>query len=227
MPRIPEGRIINATVTKECDGKYYVSICSEEAEKEAFAHTGKEAGIDLGIRNLAVTSDGEIFDNPHSYERNLKKLRRLQRRLSRKQKGSHNREKQRTKVAALYKKIRNQRTDAIHKMTTSLVKNYDTICMEDLNVKSMVKNKRLARYISDASFGEIRRQFEYTCGWHKRKLIRVDRWYPSSQTCSECGYINKKTKNPAIRYWKCPECGKEHDRDINAAINILHKGISA
>ena len=185
---------------------------------------GTKVGIDLGIKNLAVTSDGEIFDNPHSYENNLKKLRRAQRRLSRKQKGSHNREKQRIKVACIHKKIHNQRTDSVHKMTISLVRKYDVICIEDLNVRGMIKNRRLAKSISDASFGEVRRQLEYKCGWYGRELIRVDRWYPSSQTCSECGHVNTKIKNPGIRYWKCPKCGKEHDRDINAAINILKKG---
>jgi len=225
FPMPVTGTIKHATVTREADGKYSVSVMCEVVKEDVLPKTGAYVGVDLGIKSLAITSDGKTYDNPRSYKSNLKKLKREQRKLSRKQKGSTNRTKQKKVLARLHRHIKNQRHDAIHKMTHQLVKEYDVICIENLNVAGMVKNHKLAQALSDASFGEIRRQLTYKAKWNNKKLVVIDRWVPSSQTCSNCGYINKDVKNLAVRYWKCPECGEIHDRDINAAKNILAEGM--
>lgn len=219
------GRILNATVTMDADGHYEVSLMQEVVIEKDTKKSGTAIGIDLGLKSLAITSEGITYDNPKTYKNNLKKLRRLQRNLSRKSKDSKNREKARKEVAKLHRRIRNQRVDAVHKMTRQLVDSYDVICMEHLHLTSMKKNKQLSRSISDASWGEIRRQLEYKCKWAGRTLVLVDPYFPSSQLCSECGYKNTDVKNLSVRYWKCPVCGKEHDRDENAAINILNEGL--
>ena len=224
FPMKVEGVIKNATVTRESDGTYSVSLMCEVPKPEIPEKTGKAVGIDLGIKTLAVTSDGKEYDNPRTFSRNRKKLAREQRKLSRKTKGGKNYAKQRKKVAKVHKKIRNQRLDASHKMTRELVNQYDVICIENLNVSGM-KRSKLAREISDASWGEIRRQLNYKSEWAGKKLITIDKWYPSSQTCSECGFINREVKDLKIRQWKCPNCGTWHDRDANAAKNILEEGL--
>lgn len=224
FPRVPEGRILNATIKREPDGTYAVTLICEEPRPEPLPKTGKNAGIDLGVKTLAVTSDGTEYDNPKTYDRNQKKLARAQRKLSRKTKDSRNREKQRVLVAKIHTKIHNQRLDAIHKMTHDLVTRYDVICMEDLDGKELMESK-IAREVSDASFGEIKRQLGYKTDWYGKQLVTVDRWYPSSQTCSECGQINRNVKDLTIRKWKCPICGTFHDRDLNAAKNILKEGL--
>ena len=224
LPRKPEGRILSAAVTLEADGRYTVSLLCEEPKPEEAEKTGKSVGIDLGIRTLAVTSDGKEYDNPKTFEKNRKKLARAQRKLSRKAKGSNNREKQRKITAKIQKKIRNQRVDAIHKMTHELVTEYDVICMEDLDVSGMRKG-HFAREVSDAALGEVRRQLKYKSEWAGKQLVTVDRWYPSSQACSACGFINTDVKDLKIRKWKCPVCGAWHDRDLNAAKNILNTGL--
>ena len=224
MPRRITGRILHATVMITA-GKIEISVQCETSIDYEYEKTGACVGIDLGLKTLAVTSDGAAFDNPKSYQKNLKRMKRLQRSLSRKSKGSKNRIKAKSKLNKLHKHIKNQRKDAIHKMTHTLVRDYDVICIEDLKPSNMIKNHHLAQAISDASFGEIRRQLTYKCEWHNKKLIVVDRWFPSSQTCSECGYQNHDVKNLGIRWWKCPVCGKEHDRDVNAAVNILREGL--
>ena len=218
------GVIKNATVTKEPDGTYSISLMCEVPRPEEKARTGKAVGIDLGIKALAVTSDGKEYENPKTYEKYEKKLAREQRKLSRKQMGSKNREKQRQKVAKIHAKIRNQRNDTRHKMTHELVEEYDIICIEDLNVSGM-KRSKLAKQVSDAGWGEIRRQLTYKSEWAGKRLITVDRWYPSSQTCNVCGCINTEVKDLKIRKWKCPCCGTWHDRDVNAAKNILEEGL--
>ena len=225
LPRKPKGRILSATITMTAAGEFRISIQFESILPQAYEKTGLAIGVDLGVKNLAITSDGTTYDNPKSYEKNQKRLKRLQRQLSRKPKDSKNREKSRKKVAKLHQHIRNQRKDATHKMTHDLVKKYDCICVEDLRPSEMVKDRRLSKAVSDANFGEIRRQLEYKCAWHQKKLIVVDRWFPSSQTCFKCGSRNRTVKNLGIRYWKCPHCGTEHDRDVNAAANILFEGL--
>lgn len=187
--------------------------------------TGAAVGVDLGIKDLAITSDGVKYPNNRYTYQAEKRLARLQRELSRKSNGSKRWEKQRIKVARLQEHIANQRRDNIQKITTELIRNYDVICIEDLNASGMVKNHHLAKAVSDASFCEFRRELEYKAKWYGKQISAIDRFYPSSQLCSHCGYQNKETKDLNVRSWVCPECGAVHDRDINAAINIRAKGI--
>ena len=225
VSRKVEGRVLSATVSQEASGKYYVSLCCTDVDIKPPPKTGAAVGIDLGIKDLAITSDGVKYDNLHSYRRNLKKLARLQRQLSRKSKGSRNREKARVKIARLHEHIANQRQDAAHKLSTQLIRENDIICIEDLAPKNMVRNHRLAKPISDAGWGEFRRQLQYKAEWHGKTVVAIDRFYPSSQICSCCGAQWSGTKDLSVRGWACPECGAQHDRDINAAKNILHEGL--
>lgn len=219
------GRILSVTVSKNPSGKYFVAICCTDVDIQPLNSTGALVGIDLGIKEFAITSDGQKFENPKYLSRSQKKLAKLQRELSRKPKGSKNREKARIKVARMHEHIVNQRQDTLHKISTELVRNYDVICMEDLQVKNMVKNHKLALSISDASWGEFKRQLQYKCDWYGRELIRIDKFFPSSQLCSSCGERWNGTKDLSVREWDCPVCGAHHDRDINAAINILNEGL--
>ena len=183
----------------------------------------KQVGIDLGITSLLTTSDGEKFANPKNHYKLHKKLRLAQKSLSRKTKGSNNYHKARIKVARIHAKIKDSRLDYTHKLTTQLIRENQTIVVEDLAVKNMVKNHKLARAISDANWGELVRQLEYKADWYGRELIKIDRYFPSSKRCSSCGHtVEKLPLN--IREWDCPECGSHHDRDINASINILAAG---
>ena len=225
ISREVEGRILSATVTQEPSGRYFVSICCTDVEIEPLPSTGAAVGIDMGLKSLAVTSDGTEYPNHRYLTKSLKKLARLQRRLSRKPKDSKRREKARVKVAKAHEHVRNQRDDALHKLSTKLVTDYDLIAIEDLSPSNMVKNRRLARSISDASWGEFRRQLRYKAQWYGKTLVEVDRFYPSSQTCSSCGAIWPGTKDLSVREWECPECGAVHDRDVNAARNILQEGL--
>ena len=218
------GKILSAKVFTK-GGKWFVSIAVElDDTQKPLPKTGKSVGLDLGITDLATLSDGTKIKAPKPLKNKLKKLQRLSKSLSRKQKGSKNREKVKTKLSRLHDKISCIRKDFTHKLTTQLVKSYDVICIENLNVKGMVKNRKLARSIHDLGFYEFKRQLIYKADMQGKTVKEVDRFYPSSKTCSNCGFIMaKENLTLAVRHWICPSCHANHDRDINASINILNQ----
>ena len=207
------------TITKSRDGRYFATLMLDE-EMTALPKTGAAVGIDLGINRLATLSTGERIPNPKHLSKRMKQLAHAQRVLSRRKKGSNRRAKQVLKVARIHARIADSRSDYLHKVTTDLVRRFDVICMEDLNVRGMVRNHCLARSLSDASFGAFRSMVEYKCGWYGKELKLVDRFFPSSKRCSACGRVVESLPLD-IRQWTCPECGTGHDRDENAACNIL------
>lgn len=220
-----KGRILNVTVSQAPSGKYFASVCYTDIPQIDMPSTGSVIGIDLGLKDFLITSNGDKVANPKYLSKSLDKLARLQRELSRKPNGSNRRNKARIKVARQYEKISNQRKDFLNKLTTNLIKDNDIICIEDLRVENIVKNHNLARSISDASWGEFRRQLEYKARWYGKRISVIDSFFPSSQTCSCCGFKNVGTKDLSVREWVCPQCNAKHDRDINAAINILNEGL--
>ena len=233
LHRQPKGMIKSATISRHASGKYYISLlCKEEISE--LPKTNSAIGIDLGITDFAILSDGQKIDNNKFTSKMEKKLKREQRKLSRrallaKKKGiplseAKNYQKQKRKVARLHEKVMNQRTDFLNKLSTEIIKNHDIICIEDLNVKGMLRNHKLARSISDVSWSSFVAKLQYKADWYGREIIKVDQWFPSSQICSECGHKDGK-KSLDIREWTCPICHTHHDRDINASINILIEGL--
>jgi putative transposase len=210
-------------VARESDGRWYVTFTVETDAPAPLPETGRAVGVDLGVRDLAVTSDGRRIPNPRHLERKARNLARYQRRMARCQKDSANRAKAAAKVARAHRKVRNARRDFLHRTTTGLVRENDVIAIEDLAVKNMVRNHRLARAISDCGWGEFRRQLEYKCQRYGRDLVVIDRWFPSSKTCSACRH-RLPWLSLSARHWTCPACGVRHHRDINAAKNILAAG---
>lgn len=218
-----QDKVSSLTLTKDCSGKFYISVLIDKPNAYR-THTNDAVGIDLGIKSFVITSTGEVFDNLHIKKSESKKLKRLHRQLSKKQNGSNNREKSRIKLAKLYDKITNRKQYYLHQISNALINDNQVICMEDLNVKGMMRNHNLAESISEMNFGEFRRILEYKCKWYGRKLVFVDRFYPSSKRCNHCGHVNKKLKL-SDRVWTCPECGSIIDRDYNAALNIMEEGL--
>lgn len=218
------GHIKNVTIEKTPTNKYFAVLVVEFEPKEK-PSTGAVIGIDVGIKDFYTDSNGHTVQNPRFLEKAEHKLHREQRKLSRRKKGSNNYEKQRKRVALVYEKTTNSRTDFLQKLSTSLIDENQTICVENLKVKNMVKNHKLAKHISSVSWSKFFEYLTYKANWYNRDLIKVETFYPSSQTCSCCGCKNPDVKNLAVREWECPVCHTCHDRDKNAALNILNKGL--
>jgi putative transposase len=223
LHREVKGEIGKMSITKTPTGKYYVSIFTEQ-EYEPSKKTGKSVGIDLGLKDFAITSDGIKYKNNRYIKRYERQLKKAQQHLSRKQKGSNGFEKQKLKVAKIHEKITNTRQDILHKVSNNIVSNYDVICLEDLNIKGMIKNRKLSKHIADASWGTFVRFVEYKANWNDKSVVKINRFYPSSKTCNVCGYINQELKL-SDREWTCKSCGVVHDRDVNASKNILKEGL--
>ena len=219
------GRIISATVKKSATGKYYVSLLVEESKPTAFKKTHASIGIDYGLKDLMVLSDGETVPNIKSYRALENKLKKAQRSLSRKHKGSSNYYKDKLKIAKIHEKIANVREFHLHKVTTALVKNHDFIAIEDLCVKDMLQDSNLSKSISDVSLAKCTEMLTYKANWYGKTLVKVDKYFPSSQLCSSCGHQNPELKDYHIRKWDCPICHVHHDRDFNASVNILKEGL--
>ena len=218
-----DGKIMSGTVSRVAD-KWYISITVEVRRDLTLAKTGKFVGVDLGVKDIAITSDGCKFANPRWIQKSEKKLKRLQRELARRKRASKRRERTRLRLARQHDRVANQRKDWLHKITTYLVRKYDVIALEDLNVRGMVKNHNLAKAIANVSFGEFNRQIEYKAQMYGKQIYRVDRFFPSSKTCSNCGCVQDEMPL-RVREWTFPDCGAQHDRDINAATNLLRQAM--
>lgn len=223
LHREVKGKVGKMVVTRTSTGKYYVSVFTEQ-EMEDLPKINKQVGIDLGLKDFVITSDNKKFKNNRYTKKYAKQLKKAQQHLSRKQKGSNGFEKQKLKVAKIHEKIASCRLDALHKVSHQLVNQYDLISIEDLNVKGMIKNHKLSKHIADASWGNFVILLQYKCDWYGKELVKVNRFYPSSKTCGDCGWINQNLKL-SDREWTCNYCGVIHDRDINASKNILKEGL--
>jgi putative transposase len=217
-----DAKLVNLTVSKDKSERYFVSVLVE-TDVKPLKKVKAEVGIDVGVKILAATSDGDRLENPRPLVRREKRLKKLQRRLSRKVKGSNNRKKAKLEVAKLHAKIGDTRRDTIQKFTTKIIRENQAIFVEGLNVAGMMQNHRLAKHIGDAAFDEIFRELEYKACWNGRTYFELDRFFPSSKLCSSCGHLLNELPL-SVREWDCPGCGTHHDRDINAAVNILKAG---
>jgi putative transposase len=226
VSRPTEGRILSATVFRTSAGKYFVSVCCTDLRPRPLPQTGRVVGLHLGLTDLVTTSDGERVDNPRFFAKSEKKLNRLARRLSRKPKDGRNREKARIRLARAHERVANQRNDYLNKLSTRLVRACDTICVKDVGLSGIMKDRRFAKLAFDAGHGGLVQRLRYKCDWYGKDFILVDAFFPSVRTCSDCGFENAEVgRKNALRAWDCPVCGAHHERGVNAAENVLREGL--